>query len=160
MFSVGDKILYPMHGAGVIVGIEEKKILGEKKSYYVFELPSDLVDVMIPVDQDHTIGLRPVVSREKALEAIELLKAKTGEMEENWNRRYRDNTEKLKTGDIFKTAEVVRDLSRLAEIRTLSQGERKMMLNSRIIFSSELILVLGINQKEADSLMDSAIHSV
>ncbi len=160
MFSVGDKVLYPMHGAGTIVGIEEKKILGEKKHYYVFELPTDEIDVMIPVESSDAIGVRPVVSKEKVEEAIEVLSGEKTPMDENWNRRYRDNMSKLKSGEIVLTAEVVRNLTHLGKTRALSQGERKMLANAKLILSSEIVLVLGINTSEAEKLINDSIHMV
>ena len=160
MFSVGDKVLYPMHGAGTIVGIEEKKILGEKKHYYVFELPTDEIDVMIPVESSDAIGVRPIVSKEAVEQAVAVLEGEKTAMDENWNRRYRDNMDKLKSGEILLTAEVVRNLSHLAKTRTLSQGERKMLANAKLILSSEFVLVLGISTSEAEKLIDSSIRLV
>ena len=155
MLSVGDKVLYPMHGAGTIVGIEEKKILGEKKHYYVFELPTDEIDVMIPVESSDAIGVRPIVSKEAVEQAVAVLEGEKTAMDENWNRRYRDNMDKLKSGDIYMTVEVVRDLSHLAKTRTLSQGEAKIreVIKEYSEFS-------GYQVDEADNGMTLAMSSL
>ena len=104
VFSAGDKIVYPMHGAGFICGVEEMKILGEKKKYYIFKLPCSEINVMIPVDSETSVGIRPVADMAVVSDAVELLKAESSEMDSNWNRRYRDNMEMLKSGDIMKVA--------------------------------------------------------
>ena len=119
MFSAGDKIVYPMHGAGFICGVEEMKILGEKKKYYIFKLPCSEINVMIPVDSETSVGIRPVADMAVVSDAVELLKAESSEMDSNWNRRYRDNMEMLKSGDIMKVAEVVRNLMRMDRRRSL-----------------------------------------
>ena len=100
MFSAGDKIVYPMHGAGVICGIEEKKILGEKKEYYIFKLPCSEINIMIPVDSEAAVGIRPIADKTVISDVIKLLGGESSQMDSNWNRRYRDNMEKLKSGDI------------------------------------------------------------
>ena len=91
MFPVGSKIVHPMHGAGVIRKIEEKKILGEVKKYYILELPCNDINVMLPVESEQSVGIRSIVSREVALEAVTVLRQESTAMDRNWNRRYRDN---------------------------------------------------------------------
>ncbi len=119
MFDIGDKILYPMHGAGVIEKIEETEILGEKKSYYILKISGRDIKIMVPVDSSMKVGVRPVASKEEVDEALSVLAAETTEMSSNWNRRYRENTEKLKSGKLDQVAEVVRNLSRADRKRKL-----------------------------------------
>lgn len=157
MFAIGDKIVYPMHGAGVIEQIEEKKILGETRRYYVLKVPCGDMKIMIPVDNSQDIGIRSVVSDEKLGHVIETLQDESTEMSANWNRRYRENMEKLKTGDVIEVAEVVRNLMRTDRERKLSTGEKKMLSNAKQILLSEIILIKGIDMKEASSIIDKVV---
>ena len=157
MFPVGSKIVHPMHGAGVIRKIEEKKILGEVKKYYILELPCNDINVMLPVESEQSVGIRSIVSREVALEAVTVLRQESTAMDRNWNRRYRDNMDKLKAGDIFKVAEVVRNLMRTGRDKGLSAGETKMLHNAKQILISELILACGFSEEEAEKLIDETV---
>lgn len=158
MFSAGDKIVYPMHGAGIICGIEEKKILGEKKEYYIFRLPCSEVKVMIPVDSERTVGIRPVSDRAVIDDVINFLRAESSDMSGSWNRRYRENLEKLKSGDIIKAAEVVRNLMRAELGKGLSSGERKLLDNAMQILVSEMMLALDITSDEAEKIVREAVE--
>ncbi len=157
MFSVGDKIVYPMHGAGTIQGIEEIKILGEKKKYYIFKLPCSDVDLMIPVESDKIVGLRAVVSKEVIEDVVILLRQDSSKMSQNWSKRYRENMEKLKSGDIMKVAEVVRNLGRMGQYRSLSAGEKRMLDNSRQILVSEMVLAANMDTCEAEKLIENSM---
>ncbi len=110
MFKIGDKVVYPMHGAGIIEGIEEKEILGKNKRYYIVRLPTKNMKVMLPTDNIENLGLRDVVEETAIDEVFDKLSGEQSEMSSNWNRRYRNNMEKVKSGDILDVAEVVRDL--------------------------------------------------
>jgi len=157
MFIVGDRIVYPMHGAGIIEEIEEKKILGVIRKYYVLRVPCGDLKIMIPVDSCNEIGIRAIVSVEKLTQVIDILQDKSSEMSANWNRRYRENMEKLKTGDVLEVAEVVRNLMRADREKKLSTGEKKMLTNAKQILSSEIILIKDIDIKEANNIIDRAI---
>lgn len=148
-YSIGDKIVYPMHGAGEIQDIEEKEILGEIRSYYIMDVPNEDMEIMIPVDNMEDIGIRDVISRDEIDKVMDVLKAPSSEMSGNWNHRNRENMEKLKTGDIFEVAEVVRNLVRIEREKHLSTGEKKMLANAKQILSSEIILVTGSSEEEA-----------
>ena len=115
MYSIGDKVVYPMHGAGVIVDIEKKEILGEIRNYYILKMPIQEMKVMVPVEQAEEIGVRPIYGTEEMKEVLETLQSdKKLDMPSNWNRRFRFSTEKIKTGDIVEIAKVVRCLVRIA----------------------------------------------
>ena len=157
MFSAGDKIVYPMHGAGVICGIEEKKILGEKKEYYIFKLPCSEINIMIPVDSEAAVGIRPIADKTVISDVLKLLGEESSQMDSNWNRRYRDNMEKLKSGDIMKVAEVVRDLMRADRQKNLSSGENKMLTNARRILTSEIMLSADMTSDEAQKVIRDAV---
>ena len=160
MFSPGDKIVYPMHGAGVICGIEEKKILGEKKEYYIFKLPCSEINMMIPVDSETAVGIRPIADRAAVSHVIALLGAESSEMDSNWNRRYRENIEKLKSGDMLRVAEVVRDLMRVDCQKGLSSGERKLLTNAMRILISEMMLAADMTSDEAAKAIEEAVNPV
>lgn len=158
MFSIGDKIVYPMHGAGIIEEIEEKVILGENRKYYILKVPCGDMKIMIPVDSAQEIGVRPIVSADELSAMIELLESGLTEMSNNWNRRYRENQEKLKTGDILQVAEVVKNLMRTDREKKLSTGEKKMLSNAKQILISEMILVYNLDQEEANAIINKSIE--
>ena len=158
MFSAGDKIVYPMHGAGVICGIEEKKILGEKKEYYIFKLPCSEINIMIPVDSETAVGIRPIADKTVISDVRKLLGGESSQMDGNWNRRYRDNMEKLKSGDIMKVAEVVRDLMRTDRQKNLSSGENKLLTNARQILISEMMLAADMASDEVQKVIRNAVE--
>lgn len=157
MFVIGDKIVYPMHGAGIIEEIEEKEILGEIRKYYILKVPCGDMKIMIPVDSCQDIGVRAIISDEEMKSVIDILNADSSEMSGNWNRRYRENMEKLKTGDIYSVAEVVRNLMRTDREKKLSTGEKKMLSNAKQILISEIILVRGIDQEAAENILNNTV---
>lgn len=141
MFLVGDKVVYPMHGAGVIEAIEKRAILGEVREYYVLRMPIGEMQVLVPVNGKQDAGLRPIVSRKTADQVFTLLAEDATEEQGNWNRRYRSNLEKLKSGDIFELAAVVRNMTKRDQEKGLSTTEKKMLENARQLLVSELALV-------------------
>lgn len=160
MFKIGDKVVYPMHGAGIIEGIEEKEFLGKCQRYYVLRLPIKEMKVMLPTDNIDTLGLRDVVQENVIADVLIKLGESQSDMSSNWNRRYRNNMEKIKTGDILDVAEVVRDLQIMDKEKGLSTGERKMLSNTKQILVSELALVQGKDKGEIETIIDSAIHHI
>lgn len=143
VFSVGDKVLYPMHGAGVIERIEEREVLGETVRFYVITLPFGGMMVSIPVERNQEVGLRPVVEEAEARRILEQFGAAPAEEDGNWSRRYRDNMLRIKSGDIEQLSSVLFLLMKRERDRGLSTGERKMMVSARQIFVSELSLAIG-----------------
>lgn len=158
MFNVGDKIVYPMHGAGVIDSIEEKDILGEKQSYYILRMPGE-VKIMVPTAKAETVGVRSIIDKGSADKVIGILEKDETEMDKNWNKRYRDNMEKMKSGDIYEVADVVRNLSFKQKEKGLSTGEKKMLTNAKQILVSELVLAEHASQDEIEQLVDTKINT-
>jgi len=158
MFNVGDQIVYPMHGAGTIDSIEEKDILGEKQSYYILRMPGE-IKVMVPVDKAEQVGVRNIIDKTSADKVFSLLSQDETEMDKNWNKRYRDNMEKIKSGDIYEIADVVRNLSFKQKEKGLSTGEKKMLTNAKQILVSELVLAQQADQNEIEELVDSKINT-
>ena len=157
MFNVGDKIVYPMHGAGTIDSIEEKEILGEKHQYYVIKMPGEVM-VMVPTAKAEAMGVRNVIDMQGANNVLNILEKDETEMSNNWNKRYRDNLEKMKTGDIYEVADVVRNLSfKQKEKGGLSTGEKKMLVNAKQILVSELVLAEHSSKEEIEKLIDNKI---
>lgn len=159
MFNIGDKVVYPMHGAGKIESVEKKEILGEVHSYFVLRLCIKGLKIMVPVDNVETLGLRYVVDDEELENMFEILNGKKTKMSESWNRRYRENLEKIKTGDITEVARVVRNLELRDREKTLSTGEKKMLDNAKQILASEVALVKDIEEEKGVELIEYAITS-
>lgn len=153
MFNIGDKVVYPMHGAGIIEAIEEKEILGDKKRYYIMNIPIGEMKVMIPLDNVSQIGLREVIDEDGVARVFSILQQHHSKMSANWNRRYRANMEKIKSGDIYKVAEVVRSLMVREHEKGLSTGERKMLESARQILVSELALARDSDEAEIDEII-------
>ncbi len=158
MYNVGDKVVYPMHGAGVIDKIEERHILEQTRSYYVLRFDVDGMKVMVPVDNVEKSGLRSVISLE---DCETIMKSFTNDIESddstNWNRRYRENMEKIKTGDVFATAEVVKSLVLRDKRKGLSSGEKKMLITAMQILVSELSVV---SEKKPSSVEKTITESI
>ena len=158
MFNIGDKIVYPMHGAGIIDSIEEKDILGEKQSYYILKMPGE-VKVMVPIEKAEQVGVRSIIDKNSADKVFNLLSQNETEMDKNWNKRYRDNMDKMKSGNIYEIADVVRNLSFKQKEKGLSTGEKKMLHNAKQILVSELVLAEHSTQDEVEELVDTKINT-
>jgi CarD family transcriptional regulator len=158
MFNIGDKVVYPMHGAGIIEEIEEREILGEKRKYYIMRMPIGDMKVMIPVDNVEEIGIREIIDDDDMAKVMTILQGDKTKMPQNWNRRYRINMEKIKSGDIFEIASVVRNLMLRDAEKGLSTGERKMLNSAKQMLISEIVLVADKNQEETEKLIDEAVN--
>ena len=158
MFNVGDKIVYPMHGAGVIEKIEERAILDEKQTYYIIKMPGE-VKVMVPTAKAEEIGVRNIIDKETAGKVINVLEQDSTEMSMKWNKRYRDNVEKMKSGDVFEVADIVRNLTFKQKDKGLSTTEKKMLLNARQILVSELVLAGDKGKEEVEELVNDKINT-
>lgn len=159
MFKLGDRVVYPMHGAGVIEAIEEQEILGARQKYYIMKLPLGDMRVMIPLNNASNIGIRGVVNGDEIDHVLNVLKQDETVMPTNWNQRYRANLEKMRSGDILAVAEVVRNLMKRDHEKGLSTGERKMLDTARQILISELILVKQIDEESATRLIEQLLES-
>lgn len=158
MYNVGDRIVYPMHGAGIIESIEEKEILGNKQRYYVVRIPVGDMRVMIPTKNVKGIGIRDVISEKDADKVFSVFGSDDGDPTSNWNKRYRENMIKIKSGNIYEVADVVRSLMLREREKGLSTGERKMLSSAKQILVSELVLVKNMNaveiEKEISKIID------
>lgn len=159
MYQVGDKIVYPIHGAGIIAAIEEKEILGSVNSYYMLQVPTGNISLMVPVKNAKEIGVRPVVEPE----VIDKLFAHIANAEisviENWNKRYRENMAKIKSGDLFEIGPIYKYLLEKELEKGLSSGEKKMFISAHQILVSEIMLSKDISMEEAEALLSQSIRS-
>lgn len=160
MFSIGEKIVYPLHGAGVVEAIEEKEILGKKKKYYVMRVFSGNMTVLIPVDNSEEIGVRQVIDKTEAKKVVEYFKTEPLYDDDNWNRRQRENMIKLKSGDIYKVLDVLKDLLYRDKLKGLSTSERKALVNARQIIVSELVMSEFAGTEDIELIMDSIIDGL
>lgn len=158
MFKVGDKVVYPMHGAGRIESIEERSILDETHQYYIIKMPGE-VKVMVPTAKAEENGLRYIIDKETAGKVIKVLEEDCTEMSDKWNKRYRDNVEKIKKGDIYEVADIVRNLVFKQKDKGLSHTEKKMLLNAKQILVSELVLAEESNVEQMEQMIDSKIDA-
>lgn len=157
MYAIGDKIVYPMHGAGIIESIEEREILGEKKSYYIMRMPVGEMKVMIPTNCAGNVGIRDVIDKSIADKVFRSLEGGIDEEPSNWNKRYRENMSKIKSGNVFDVAEVVKHLIIRERQRGLSTGERKMLNSAKQILISELVLAENMKPSEVEELINCKI---
>lgn len=158
MYKIGDKIVYPMHGAGTIEAIEEKKVLGEVNNYYILRMSYDDLKVMFPISGVAADSIRNVIPEEVADKVIEYFGGYTEEINNNWNRRYRENVQRIKSGNIYEVAQVAKTLMLRDKKRGLSSGERKMLINAKQILISELVLAKNTTQQDIESRLNGIIE--
>ncbi|NLH01635.1 MAG: CarD family transcriptional regulator [Clostridiales bacterium] len=157
MFSVGDRIAHPMHGAGIIESIVKRKVDGAEKDYYVLKLPVGDMQVMIPVDSTETIGVRPIVKPDEAERILLAISDIEVNMTQNWNKRYRENMLKIKSGDLLEVASVIKGLMLRDTVKGLSTGERKMLHSAKQIFISEIVLSESSSYEEIEQRINTAV---
>lgn len=157
MFNIGDKIVYPMYGAGVIESIEEKEILGQKKKYYILRIPIDDMKVLIPIDSIDDFKIRNVIDYSQLQDIIGILKQKSSDEANSWSRRYRSNIDKIKSGNVYSITEVIKNLMLREDEKGLSPGEKKILESARRILFSELMVVTGLKYTEIDRIVKEAI---
>ncbi len=157
MFHVGDKIAHPMHGAGIVDSVVQKKVNGIVREYYILKLPASGMLVMIPTENCAEIGVRPVVERDEADAVIRAIPGIEVDMTQNWNRRYRENMLRLKSGDLLEVAKVVKGLMLREGDRGLSTGERKMLHSAKQILISEIVLSQSSSYEEVEARINGAL---
>ena len=157
MFQIGDKVSYPMHGAGIIKCVEEEKILGEEHQYFVLEPCVGELEIKIPVARIEKVGIRYIVSENEADAVINDFEKYSCDEDDNWNKRYRDNLEKLKDGDLFEIARVTKTLIMRDRKKSLSNAERKMLSNAKTILISELVLSKNSSYSDIEDMLMSKI---
>lgn len=155
MFKVGDKVFYPMHGAGVVKAIEEIEVLGENKQYYNIHIPMSHMDVKIPCDNIGKLHIRPALESEKVSGILRVKRdEKTVDAKREWSERIKAYSEKMLSGEMEVTFEIVRNLVLLSEEKTLNATEREMLNNARKLLISELTVIKEISEGEAADLLE------
>ena len=157
MFDVGDKVVYPHHGAGTVVKKETREVLGEKREYLTIQILHNDMTVQVPCDSAEKVGLRYIIDEETVALVVKALTGGSTEMPKNWNRRFKHNRDKMKTGDILELAEVVRNLSLRDHEKGLSTGEKQMFVKAKKILASELMYAKDMNEEEAAAWLDEVL---
>ncbi len=157
MYKVGQNVVYPTHGVGKIVSIENKTVLGKKAKYYIIELLQGNIKIMVPVDKSDEIGLRAVIRRKDVLKVLKILKNKSSTLDSDWKTRYQSNTEKIRTGSIFDMAEVVRDLYQRNKDKELSLMEKKMYDTAFNHIVIEISIAKNIKQEESEKILNKIL---
>ena len=157
MFEVGDKVVYPHHGAGTVVKRETREVLGEAREYLTIQILHNDMTVNVPVASAEQVGLRTVIDEDLVNTVVKALTGGSTEMPKNWNRRFKHNRDKMKTGDILELAEVVRNLSLRDQEKGLSTGEKQMYTRAKKILASELMYALEMEEDEAEGHLESII---
>ena len=159
MYKVGDKVVYPHHGAGTVVKKETREVLGEKREYLTIQILHNDMTVNVPAENADQVGLRKVINEETVKEVVKALTGNGTTMPKNWNRRFKHNRDKMKTGDIFELAEVVRNLSLRDRDKGLSTGEKQMFVKAKKILISELMYAKGMDEEETAEWLDAVLVS-
>ena len=160
MFKVGDKVVYPHHGAGTVVKKEIREVLGEKREYMTIRILHNDMTVNVPSENADRVGLRKVIDEEMVGKVLKALTGTGTAMPKNWNRRFKHNRDKMKTGDIFELAEVVRNLSLRDHEKGLSTGEKQMFVKAKKILASELMYAKQMDEEEAAAWLDEVLSGV
>jgi CarD family transcriptional regulator len=156
-FEVGDNVVYPHHGAGQVIKKEQKEILGEVREYLTIKILHNDMTVMVPCENAGKAGLRRVIDEETVKKVLAVLSDDVSEMPKNWNRRFKHNRDKIKTGDIYELAEVVRNLAIREQDKGLSTGEKQMYTRAKKILASELMYALDKNEEQAEAYLDEIL---
>ncbi|HTU80352.1 MAG TPA: CarD family transcriptional regulator [Solirubrobacteraceae bacterium] len=157
-FELGDHVVYPHHGAGKVLRKEEMEILGERREYLTIKILHNDMTVRVPTENAALAGLRRVIDEETVKKVLDVLRDEVSEMPKNWNRRFKHNRDKIKTGDIYELAEVVRNLSLRENEKGLSTGEKQMFTRTKKILASELMYALDKDEEEAESYLDELLE--
>jgi len=157
-YKVGDHVVYPHHGAGKVMKKEMKELLGEKREYLTIRILHNDMTVMVPCEKAGQVGLRNIIGESAVKKVVAVLTADVSAMPKNWNRRFKYNREKIKTGDIYELAEVVRNLAIREFEKGLSTGEKQMYTRARKILASELMYALGMDEDEAEDYLTEVMQ--
>ncbi|HEX8647339.1 MAG TPA: CarD family transcriptional regulator [Thermoleophilaceae bacterium] len=156
-YKIGDQVVYPHHGAGKVLKKEQKEVLGEKREYLTIKILHNDMTVMVPCENAGKAGLRRVIGDEDVRKVLAVLRDDVSQMPKNWNRRFKHNRDKIKTGDVFELAEVVRNLAIREADKGLSTGEKQMYTRAKKILASELMYALDKEEDEAEEYLESCI---
>ncbi|HOU85305.1 MAG TPA: CarD family transcriptional regulator [Spirochaetota bacterium] len=157
MYKQGDKLVYPMHGVGIIEAIEKKEVLGQKLEFYIMTIVNNGMKVMIPVKNADHVGLRPIISKNEVKKVLTIISQGETEREDDWKLRYQNNIDKIKSGSIYEVSKVARDLYRRGREKELSIMERKLYENAYNLLIHEIALAKSIDIEEAGNVVSEAL---
>ena len=157
-YEIGDHVVYPHHGAGKVVKKEMKEVLGEKREYLTIKILHNDMTVMVPCCNADKAGLRRVIGEDDVKKVLSILRDDVSQMPKNWNRRFKHNREKIKTGDVYELAEVVRNLAIRETEKGLSTGEKQMYTRAKKILASEMMYALEKSEDEAEAYLDDLLQ--
>jgi len=160
LYKVGDKVVYPHHGAGTVVKKEQREVLGQKREYLTIKILHNDMTVNVPSENAEKVGLRKVIDEDMVSVVLKALTGGGTQMPKNWNRRFKHNRDKMKTGDILELAEVVRNLSLRDHEKGLSTGEKQMFVKAKKILASELMYAKAMDEEEAGAWLDEVLAGV
>ena len=156
-FELGDNVVYPHHGAGKVLKKEVRKMFGDEREYLTIKILHNDMTVMVPCENAGKAGLRRVIDEETVQKVLAVLQDDVSEMPKNWNRRFKHNRDKIKTGDIYELAEVVRNLAIREHHKGLSTGEKQMFTRAKKILASELMYALEMDEDGAEEHLDNLL---
>jgi len=159
LYKIGDKVVYPHHGAGTVVKKEKREILGETREYLTIQILHNDMTVNVPAENAERVGLRKVIDEDAVAKVVKYLTSGGTEMPKNWNRRFKHNRDKMKTGDIFELAEVVRNLALRDGEKGLSTGEKQMYVKAKKILASELMYAKAMDEEQAHAWLEEVLGS-
>ena len=157
MYKVGDKVVYPHHGAGTVVKKEKREVLGQTREYLTIKILHNDMTVNVPAENAERVGLRKVIDEEAVTKVVKYLTSGGTQMPKNWNRRFKHNRDKMKTGDIYELAEVVRNLALRDGEKGLSTGEKQMYVKAKKILASELMYAKNMDEEQAAEWLDGVL---
>jgi CarD family transcriptional regulator len=157
LYEVGDKVVYPHHGAGTVVKKEQREVLGQKREYLTIRIEHNDMTVQVPAENAEKVGLRTVIDEDMVTVVLKALTGNGTQMPKNWNRRFKHNRDKMKTGDILELAEVVRNLALRDAEKGLSTGEKQMFVKAKKILASELMYAKGMDEEETAAWLEDVL---
>jgi CarD family transcriptional regulator len=160
LYNVGDKVVYPHHGAGTVVKKEKREVLGQSREYLTIQILHNDMTVNVPSENAEKVGLRKVIDEDMVQVVLKALTGGGTQMPKNWNRRFKHNRDKMKTGDILELSEVVRNLSLRDHEKGLSTGEKQMFVKAKKILASELMYAMELDEEEAGAWLDDVLSDV
>ena len=157
MFQQGDKVVYPIHGAGVIEGLEKKSVDGAEQTYYTLSIPVGNLKISVSAKNAENVGIRKIMPKEDLSNTISKVQYLPVKMSDNWNQRYKDNMSKIKTGNLVEVCEVFRNLRLREKDRSLSSAEKKVLTTAKQIILSEIILSYSVEKSQAEEILEKSI---
>ncbi len=157
-YKKGETVIYPQHGACIVVGTKKIEAFGSKQEYLILKTIIHEMELKVPTAKAHEVGVRPPVSADELEDLVSVLSKADPRVPSNWSRRFKNHQEKLKSGDVYQVAEVVRNLAARNRDASLSAAERTMYERARINLISEIAPALKVSTEEAEKFLNEALE--